>query len=89
MSFHIGQEVECVVDHCDLSVWPPYGNATKFGIFKGKTYTVVGFSKWNNLILAGIESAWVPARFRPVTKTDISIFTALLTDTKHKEPSDA
>ena len=86
--FHIGQEVICVDADGLLDKWLP--------LAKGATYTIRGI--WpddisgpehvylaeitNSISNIGREFAYEATRFRPVRKTDISIFTAMLTSHK-------
>lgn len=91
MTFHIGQQVVCVdANRSDVGVEVP--------LVKNAIYTVSGFSTnyWGQtgLLLAevglpsklcGHHPAYRPERFRPVTKTDISIFTAMLVNAPQRE----
>lgn len=79
MAFHVGQKVVCVDDEPRFP-WPTSR------VKRGKVYTVTHiFSDWLSVEVAEAE-AWGKTgfwrdRFRPIveTKTDISIFTAMLT----------
>lgn len=72
--FHVGQQVVCVDDDGTLL------------LMKGRVYTIVDiFQSLGDtyLALGGVVTetggrGWYPSRFRPVRKTDISIFTAML-----------
>lgn len=91
MAFRIGQKVVCIRAFADLrgcETWP----------VKGQTYTVRGFNDDGYLFLDEIinppfwfaegfcEAAWNPEKFRAIVerKTDISIFTAMLSPTKRE-----
>lgn len=83
MTFRVGQEVVCVDED----------EATKhYGIYKDRVYTIASiFEKAGAIFvyLAEVTSdgGWYASRFRPVVtrKTDISVFTAMLTPTKQRE----
>lgn len=86
--FRVGQKVVCVsADPSDV---------VNFGIRVGGIYTVSGMGIFEKgqpplMDLAEIKThvahAWLPDRFRPLVehKTDISVFTSLLTPTKQTE----
>lgn len=99
MTFHVGQKVVCVddqnfrnPDHIGTPIAPT-------APVRGTVYHVRSFSPSGNVLLAEIvcaphawewgygEGGWLPRRFRPVTerKTDISIFTAMLTPNRERE----
>lgn len=96
MNFHVGQEVECISETYRA------GSAPADGLVaiprKGRSYTVRGFHPSGNLFLVEIvnapqdwltgqhEFAFHPSRFRPLVRTDICVFTAMLALTpKQKE----
>lgn len=82
MAFHVGQEVECVYP----GPWVHVVNLEKeFGPEKGERIIVNGVFSWRgeeylNFIQWGMsfESGYAGKCFRPITKTDISIFRAML-----------
>ena len=84
--FYVGQEVECIDDTPDL-----YGRP--FLAIKGRKYTltcVIPVFGGYALYLAGIfndEAGYWSKRFRPIQKkkTDISIFTEMLTPKQLEE----
>lgn len=83
MTFHVGQQVVCVD-----AAWTSL-------VEKGSVYTVEGI-KSDCLVLIGVAvgrpyslRGMFKTRFRPVAKTDISIFTAMLNPAPHRENIDA
>ena len=87
MTFHIGQEVVCVDDRGVFN--DDYFIAVK----RGQIYIVAGFSPDGdgNLIIKGhpymtwgYDGGWKRGRFRPIVKTDISIFQAMLAPSPKK-----
>ncbi len=92
MSFQAGDDVVCI------NTKPIPGVSFSVDVSKhlteGRTYrvsSVHGDETDVFLRLVGIGppgelSGFIATRFRPVRKTDISIFTALLDTSKHKEP---
>jgi hypothetical protein len=79
MTFMVGQRVVCV-DDSNGDIDSPLGAGYDFGLRKGKVYEIVAFTRQENLVLSGVESGWLPIRFRPIVsrKTDISALKALL-----------
>lgn len=84
MAFRVGQKVECINDKPDR-----WGRAVL--VQKGEVYTVAAVFDWfglPGLLLEEVKTkeapGWHALRFRPVVerKTDISIFTAMLTPSK-------
>lgn len=90
MTFRVGQEVVCV-DDSDGKSTGRYPVTTH--IAKGGKYTIrwIGIIKYSGKVgvrLAGIERIeimdggydhpFLASRFRPIVKTDISIFTSML-----------
>lgn len=96
MNFRVGQKVVCVDDEP-----PRFPKDTPDHLVLNAIYTVIGIDPENgtgvylketrHLVPRGSRSprGWAPRRFRPVVerKTDISIFTKMLTDTR--VPADA
>lgn len=95
MSFHVGQKVVCVDDayfwYPGLVQRPVRGivyviRAFTYGICsdgsRGEGLLLVGVQNRNGA--GGLEHGFKPGRFRPIVerKTDISIFTAMLTPAK-------
>ena len=85
--FHIGQQVVCIKrgPWCRDADGVLHNDGPKFG-------DVVTISRFHEngcgyLVLAEWEDyrSFNPTRFRPVKKTDISVFTALLNPTRQKE----
>lgn len=78
MAFRVGQEVVCVDDELALDL----------GLKKGNFYTIASFhpapphsrdqSDRVKLVETGPIQQWWQCRFRPIVKTDISIFEAML-----------
>lgn len=77
--FEIGQRVVCINDAGQLG--GALGFVPESGVIKGSVYTIESF--WAGGAAVGLEElpgnrAWWRWRFRPVKRTDISVFTALL-----------
>ncbi len=90
--FHVGQQVVCVDD----GVYKHIPDPTP--LRKNAIYEIAGFADFDGtaaLCLAELdhlpeEEKWfMPSRFRPVRKTDISIFTAMLRHVTDKVRDDA
>ncbi len=93
MAFSVGQKVVCV------DAGPFRGASVPTPLVLNRVYTVAGFDLFECLILAeqpgrndagwSADIGYAPDRFRPVVerKTDISIFTAMLTGKKQKVPA--
>ena len=87
MSFHAGQRVICVEDGPIARADTPPG--TPSGLCKGCIYTVAAVIYRDDtrtdacLLLREVQpyrkgACWGATRFRPVRRTDISVFTRLL-----------
>ncbi len=78
--FDIGQKVVCVHGSVD------------FNLIEGTIYTISDFGPHTGRILydlaevkTDVPHAWLPTRFKPVYKTDISIFQSMLTKLTQKQ----
>lgn len=102
MTFHVGQQVVCVDDrlfNCEGKVRPVCLRAVytiravRTFHHGGTEYTGVHLDEIVNeprpCVLGVVEWYYSPTMFRPVVKTDISIFTAMLNPTPHRENIDA
>ena len=79
--FAVGQKVECIND-TNGEHTSNYGAGFNYGLRRGAIYTVAhGEDSYGIIVLAEVDGGWFKDRFRPVVerKTDISIFTAMLT----------
>jgi hypothetical protein len=79
--FHVGQEVECIDDS------PAWKNNVPSGLVKGQIYIVaeiLPFIHEYGVSISGKLGKFSCKRFRPLRKTDISIFTAMLNKTPEK-----
>jgi hypothetical protein len=77
--FHVGQEVECIDNS---QAW---ANRIPSGLVKGQIYTIsaiLPFPIEYGVKVSGRPGRFSHKRFRPLRKTDISIFTAMLNKTK-------
>lgn len=99
--FRIGQKVVCVDDKLvDLNTIAPWArNPSRLTgvLVEGHIYTITGVNVENEIDLLHrpcvtiaeerIPHAYLATRFRPLveTKTDISVFTEMLTTTKKTE----
>lgn len=86
MGFHVGQKVVCVDDKfCSRGCLVA---GSEYECFEVKEdWLKVNCCSYHNC--PGPDGFWLACRFRPVIsrETDISVFTALLNTTKHKEPA--
>lgn len=86
--FHVGQKVVCIDDHILPGEPGPY-------VIRNAVYTIRSINEeppWITLLFFELPPVWVPGwctgygiyAFRPLIerKTDISIFTEMLTPTK-------
>lgn len=97
MSFHVGQKVVCVDDDFSNCGRLPLNLPRKGGIYTLRDpFSADGWTWWRLVEVVNApanplngqygvqEPGFVPRRFRPIVerKTDISIFTAMLTPSK-------
>jgi hypothetical protein len=84
MTFHVGQKVVCVDASLPQNPWH-----CQYPLVLRKIYTVHGHAQTQPsrpacMAVDGSGRVWECFRFRPIVerKTDISVFTAMLTDQK-------
>lgn len=73
MIFHVGQEVRCVDDSLPRNQWH-----RAHPLIKGRVYSVISLEGPSCIDIDGSGRAWQNWRFRPLIKTDISVFTRML-----------
>lgn len=85
MAFHVGQKVVCVDDDDGSSALIKKGRIYTISAIVGGYLEFCERDTWS----ANGYKGWYAWRFRPVVepKTDISIFTAMLTPKKATEPA--